>query len=89
MNKLLVFIVFMLISISHVFAGSINPAVYKTMSEQSYRTNYNRQLRTNPNSYWRTQSDFRTRNRTFQNYNDYSRHMNNVWSSGNQYRRMY
>ncbi len=92
MNRLLVFIIFMLMSVSLAFAGSINPAVYRTMSPQSYRANYNRQVRSGMIPYWQSQSNYTTRNRVYQNYQNYERHMNNVNQynyTKNQYRGMY
>ena len=55
-----------------VFASSINPALYQTMRASSYRNNYNRQIDNRPIPYWQAQSNFVTRNRTYQNYSNYN-----------------
>ena len=44
------------------FAGSINPAVYKTMSGQSYSQNYRLNTQARPVPYWQTQANPATRN---------------------------
>ena len=83
---------FAVLSILPVYAGSINPAVYRTMTPQSYRANYNRQVKSGMVPYWQSQANFTTRNRTYQNYSNYTRYMNNVNQnnySQTQYRGMY
>ena len=89
--KIFFIFLFVLCTVSVTNAGSINPAVYRTMSTNSYRTNYNRQIN-QPMPYWRAQSSFSTRNRVYQDYNNYNRFMNNVnqynYNKSN-YRRMY
>lgn len=59
-----------------VNAKSINAAAYRTMQAQSYRNNYYRQTR--PMPYWQAQSNYATRGRSYQNYANYSRYMNNA-----------
>lgn len=66
-------ILFLLFSfINIVYADSINPYAYKTMTTQSYRNNYNRQVNYKPVPYWQAQSNYATRNRMYNNYSNYS-----------------
>ena len=67
---ILFFITFLISPIT--LASSINPALYQTMRASSYRNNYNRQIRTQPMPYWQAQSNYMTRNRTYQNYSNYN-----------------
>lgn len=55
-----------------VFADSINPYVYKTMTNQSYRNNYNRHVNNKVMPYWQRQSNFATRSRGYTNYSGYN-----------------
>ena len=63
-----VFIILLLfISCGFAYADSINPAVYKTMSGQSYSTNYRLNTRPHPTPYWQTQANPATRNNYLNN----------------------
>ena len=73
-NFCITFIIYALCT-SFVFAGSINPALYQSMRASSYRNNYNRQINTQPIPYWQAQSNFTTRNKVYQNYNNYNNSM--------------
>ena len=70
--KYLVIVLFMGIMINQtVFAGSINPAAYRTMQAQSYRRNYRANVNNQVMPYWQAQSNYSTRNRVYQNYAHY------------------
>lgn len=71
MKKVISLILLYLIC-SPVFADSINPYVYKTMTNQSYRNNYNRQVNNKTIPYWQRQSNFATRSRGYTNYSGYN-----------------
>ena len=80
MNKFLVLV--LAVTFCHiVYASSINPYAYKTMTTQSYRNNYNRQVNYKPVPYWQAQSNYATRNRTYRSYSNYA----NTQSNYNQY----
>lgn len=89
MNKKFI-ILLVLILLPQAFAGSINPAVYKTMSAQSYASNYNRQTANSTMPYWQAQSNFATRNRVYRT-NDYNTRVNNLnqFNTRNSSRGMY
>ena len=64
----LVFI-FMTAVVNSAMAGSIDPAVYKTMTGTSYRENYRLNTQSKPIPYWQTQANPITRdNSGFMNY---------------------
>ena len=71
-----------------VFAGSINPAVYRTVQRQAYRANYRNQTNYNTIPYWQAQANYTTRNRlygdyrSYNNYSNYMRQYNSQFSRG-------
>ena len=71
MKKLVILFMILLLN-GVVYADSINPYAYKTMTAQSYRNNYNRQVNYKPMPYWQAQSNFATRNRMYNSYSNYS-----------------
>ena len=76
--KFFVLFVSFIFSLNLCFASSIGTYSYKTMPIRTYRTNYTRQTDYRVVPYWQAQSNFSTRNRTYQNYANYSRYMNNA-----------
>ena len=69
--KNFVILILMLLFMLSAHAGSINPALYQTMTSSSYRNNYNRQVNSRPMPYWQAQSNYMTRGR-FGNYTNYT-----------------
>ena len=84
MKKYLYLLFILIFFAQSSFAGSINAAAYQTMRAQSYRNNYYRQTQNNRVvPYWQAQSNFATRGRTYQNYANYTRYMNNSYGYNN------
>lgn len=86
MKNVIISVICILISVQAVFAQSVNPAVYKTISNQSYRTNYRSQVNNRNVPYWQVQSDYLTRNRNYSGYSNYQNYTYNHNNLLNQYR---
>ena len=87
MKKLIIILILVFFAINDCMAGSINPKIYQTMSSVSYRNNYNRQINNNPIPYWQAQSNYATRNKSYNNYANYNSSMYRYYSSVNSNRR--
>ena len=84
MKKFLI-LFFILLFSSAAFADSINPYVYKTMTNRSYRNNYNRQINNRPMPYWQRQSNFATRSRGYTDYSNYNNFSSQQYYRGRRY----
>ena len=78
MKKFLLAISLLILLSPVAISRPINAAAYSVMQKQAYRNNYTRQTSLRPLPYWRTQSNFATRNRM--NF-----HNNNFYNSINNY----
>lgn len=72
MKRVIIVYFILLLMLENAYANSFNPALYQTMSASSYRNNYNRQVNYQTIPYWQAQSNFATRNRTYQHYSNYN-----------------
>ena len=77
MRNLILFILIFNLTIP-VFAGSVDPVVYRAMQRQSYRNNYRNQVNYRPMPYWQAQSNYMTRNRNYGDYRSYTNYSNSM-----------
>ncbi|MBR6127679.1 hypothetical protein IKQ21_08355 [bacterium] len=86
MKKFLIMILILNFTIP-VFAGSVDPVVYRTMQRQSYRNNYRNQAYNRPMPYWQAQSNYMTRNRNYADYQSYNNYSNSMRQYNSQFYR--
>ena len=70
-NFLVIFLILFLCELASQ-ASSINPALYQSMTNRSYRNNYNRQVNNRVMPYWQAQANYSTRGRIYRNYSNYN-----------------